>query len=179
MPNSEKSEAEIAFISIGSNIGDRLANCKEAIERMDSLNLMSVTDISRFYETYPVDYTLQRQFINCAVKIETNYDPLQLLEKLQEIEKRVGTTKKEIRFGPRILDLDIIFFGKSIIDSERLKIPHPAMSKRHFVLRPLCDIEPEFVHPLLKTDMKGLLKQLKKDIKKSFNENLQKIRLIK
>jgi 2-amino-4-hydroxy-6-hydroxymethyldihydropteridine diphosphokinase len=95
-----------------------------------------------------------------VVKIETTLDPFQLLYELKIIEKDAGRTEDQIRYGPRILDLDIIFYDNIVIKSSELIIPHPKMHKRRFILKPICDIKPKFIHPVLKMDMQYLLNNL-------------------
>ncbi len=163
-----------AFISIGSNIGDKIGACKKGIDEIDGLPACSTINVSKFYETSPVDYTEQDSFVNCAVKIKTEYSPEVLLDNLREIEKKVGTVEKKVKFGPRILDLDIIFYDDIILNTDRLKIPHPRMHSRYFVLRPISDIDSDFIHPVLKISIKSLIENLKKDIR----YNMQKARLI-
>ncbi len=171
----QNSKNHYAFISIGSNIGDKIGACRKGIDKIKALPSCFVTDISKFYETSPVDYTDQDWFANCAIKIKTEYSPEELLFNLREIERNVGSIKKKIRFGPRILDLDIIFYDNIIIDSKRLKIPHPRMHNRYFVLQPISDIETDFIHPVLKISIKSLIENLKSDIQ----YNCQKALLIK
>jgi 2-amino-4-hydroxy-6-hydroxymethyldihydropteridine diphosphokinase len=115
---------------------------------------------SRIYQTEPVDYTDQDWFINLVVKIETLLDPNRLLQRLQSIQRKAGRLKDSIRFGPRVLDLDIIFYDEVVINSKQLVIPHPRMHKRRFVLQPLCDIDPAITHPVLKSDVRTLLNHL-------------------
>lgn len=117
-------------------------------------------DQSWFYKTEPVDYMDQDWFINSVVKIETILDPFQLINELKSIQHDAGRKDNEIRFGPRILDLDIILYDDLIISSSDLKIPHPRMHKRRFVLRPICDIDLKIVHPVFKKDMQCLLDNL-------------------
>lgn len=145
------------YIAIGSNLGDKLSNCKKGIELLEKSGI-TILACSHFYKTEPVDYTDQDRFINAAVKAETGLAPLQLLKLLKSIEKEAGRVDT-VRFGPRILDMDIIFYDDVITDDSGLIIPHPRMHKRRFVLAPICDIEPELVHPVLKQTMAALLKQ--------------------
>jgi 2-amino-4-hydroxy-6-hydroxymethyldihydropteridine diphosphokinase len=147
------------IISVGSNMGDKRANCQQGIDRLLSAGCVLV-NVSRFYRTSPVDYLDQDWFVNAAVKVETPLAPLDLLAALQAIQKQAGRTKSGIRFGPRVLDLDIIFYDQLVMKTAELEIPHPRMHKRRFVLRPICDIDPEIVHPLLNIPLKSLLKQL-------------------
>ena len=149
-------EKHIAYISIGSNIGEKLLNCRKGISALTKPGRSVIIGQSNFYKTRPVDYTDQDWFVNSVVKIEITLDPFQLLYELKTIESEAGRTEDPIRYGPRILDLDIIFYDNIVINSSELIIPHPKMHKRSFVLKPICDIEPELVHPVLKMDMQYL-----------------------
>ncbi len=153
-------EKHTAYISIGSNIGDKLLNCQKGISALTKSGRSVIIGQSNFYKTEPVDYTDQDWFVNSAVKIETTLDPFQLLYELKIIEKRAGRTEDPIRYGPRILDLDIIFYDNIVINSSELIIPHPKMHKRRFVLKSICDIDSKLVHPVLKMDMHYLLENL-------------------
>jgi 2-amino-4-hydroxy-6-hydroxymethyldihydropteridine diphosphokinase len=110
--------------------------------------------------TKPVDYSEQDWFINGVVKIKTTLDPLPLLQVLQEIEKKIGRKSDGIRFGPRILDMDIIFYDDSVLNHAELVIPHPRMHKRCFVLKPLCDIDPGIVHPVFNKTVQSLFSNI-------------------
>ncbi len=151
---------ETAFISIGSNLGNKLENCKNAITSIEKETESKIKAVSDFYKTEPVDYTDQDWFVNGVVKIETPLSPYDLLKKLRSIEKDAGRIEKKIRFGPRVLDLDILLFSDVVINLSDLVIPHPRMYKRCFVLKPLCDIGSEIVHPVFKKDMKKLLQEI-------------------
>ncbi len=145
-----------AFIGIGSNIGDKIKNCLRAIYMIDRMNGCSVIKRSAFYKTEPVGYRNQSWFVNCVIKIDTSYEPYKLLKKLQRIEYMMGR-KRQIRWGPRIIDLDILLFEDIVIDTEELKIPHPLMHERRFVLVPMSQIEPDLVHPVLNKKIKEIL----------------------
>ena len=149
-----------AYIGTGSNIGNKLLNCKSGIQALTRVNKVVVKDWSRFYKTEPVDYKDQDWFVNFVVKIETTLDPFQLINELKSIESDAGRTYDSIRFGPRILDLDILLYDDLVTNSSGLVIPHPRMHKRRFVLRPICDIDPKTVHPVLQKDMQYLLDRL-------------------
>ena len=149
-----------AIISIGSNIGDKLANCKRAISALGGLEGIKDISCSQFYRTAPVDYLDQDWFVNAALQIKTTLAPKELLSALQLIQRQAGRLKDPIRFGPRIIDLDIIFYDSLIINSAELVIPHPRMHKRRFVLQPICDIDPAFVHPVFQKEIQTLLDQL-------------------
>lgn len=153
-------EKHTAYISVGSNIGNKLLNCQKGISALTKSGRSVIIGQSNFYKTEPVDYTDQAWFFNSVVKIETALDPFQLLYELKIIEKNTGRTEDQIRYGPRILDLDIIFYDNIVINSSELIIPHPKMHKRCFVLKPICDINPKFIHPVLEMDMQYLLNNL-------------------
>ena len=156
------SKLNFAYISVGSNLGDKLENCRRGVRSLTDHNT-KIKNQSPIYQTEPVDYTDQDWFINYVVKIETDLDPFQLLDRIQAIQHAAGRIHDEIRFGPRILDLDIIFYDEVVINSSRLIIPHPRMHERRFVLKPLCDIDPTFVHPVLKQDLQSILSTLDKN----------------
>lgn len=148
------------YLSIGSNLGDKLENCRESIRRLGENSRISVDGVSKFYATAPVDYLDQDSFVNAAVRICTDFEPLELLGVLQGIQRQMGQFEKDVRFGPRIIDLDIIFYDQLILDTGVLIIPHPRMHKRGFVLVPLCDIDELFLHPVLGKTLEALLAQL-------------------
>ena len=150
-------EKHTAYISVGSNIGDNLLNCQKGISALTESDKSIIIEQSNFYKTEPVDNTDQDWFVNAVVKIKTVLDPFQLLYELKTIEKNAGRTENQIRYGPRILDLDIIFYDDIIINSSKLIIPHHRMHKRRFILKSVCDIDPKLVHPVLKMNMQYLL----------------------
>ncbi len=145
-----------AFIGIGSNIGDGIRNCSKAISMIDNIIDCSVLKISSFYKTQPVGYIDQNWFVNCVVLVNTGLSPYGLLYSLQEIENIMGR-KRFIKWGPRIIDLDIIMCEDMIISSEDLIIPHPLMHTRRFVLIPMNQIAPEITHPVYNMTIKELL----------------------
>jgi len=118
---------------------------------------------SLFYRTSPVDYLDQDWFVNAAVKIETELGPFDLLGALQGVQQAIGRKKGGIRFGPRVLDLDIIFYDGMILKTPALEIPHPRMHKRRFVLQPICDIDPGIMHPVLNQSVAFLLQSIDGD----------------
>jgi 2-amino-4-hydroxy-6-hydroxymethyldihydropteridine diphosphokinase len=150
------------YISIGSNIGKPEENCRKGISALRKTNGIQLKKMSKFYETEPVDYKDQAWFINAVVEIKTILDPIKLFNYLKLIEKKIGRSENSIRFGPRILDLDIIFFDDVVMETPDLVIPHPRMDERHFVLKPLCDINPNLVHPVLQKTIKDLLGNITK-----------------
>jgi 2-amino-4-hydroxy-6-hydroxymethyldihydropteridine diphosphokinase len=150
MPNS-------AYLSLGSNVGNRQRQLDNAIEHLKSVG--HIVSVSSFYETEPVEFTDQPWFLNCAVALETTQTPEQLLETLLAIEKEMGRLRSQ-RKGPRTIDIDVLLLGDAILDSPRLTIPHPALHQRRFVLEPLAEIAPDACHPILKKTIRELLEEL-------------------
>jgi len=148
------------YISIGSNIGNKLKNCQNGIAALIKPGLSLLRKQSPFYSTEPVDYKNQDWFINAVIKIQSVFDPYQLLSEIKSIQQGVGRISDPVRYGPRVLDLDILLYDDLVINSSGLVIPHPRMHKRRFVLKPICDIDPKVVHPVLKKDMRHLLDNL-------------------
>jgi 2-amino-4-hydroxy-6-hydroxymethyldihydropteridine diphosphokinase len=149
-----------AYISVGSNLGRKLENCRKAITALTCCGTCRLIDQSPVYQTEPVDYRDQDWFVNYAVKIETTLDPFSLLDTLKSIERDAGRARDAVRFGPRVLDLDIILYDAMVVDTLKLVIPHPRMHKRHFVLKPICDIDPDIIHPVFRQTMQSLLEGL-------------------
>jgi 2-amino-4-hydroxy-6-hydroxymethyldihydropteridine diphosphokinase len=134
------------YLSLGSNLGDRVANLREATRRLEALG--SVTAVSAFYETEPVEVTQpQPWFLNCAVALETELTPSEFLVRTLALEMEMGRRRMEPK-GPRTIDIDIIFFGNEVVTTPGLTVPHPAMQQRRFVLAPLAEIAGEVRHPL-------------------------------
>lgn len=140
-PNLEKT----VYLSLGSNVGDRVSNITRAIEKLREVG--RVDAVSAFFETEPVEYTDQPWFINCAVALTTSFTPAQLIRRLLEIEGEMGRRRTQKK-GPREIDLDILLFGDDVIDTQELTIPHPAMHERRFVLVPLAEIASGARHPI-------------------------------
>jgi 2-amino-4-hydroxy-6-hydroxymethyldihydropteridine diphosphokinase len=136
----------LVYLSLGSNLGDRPANLRDAIAALPAADFR-VGKVSSFYETEPVDYLDQPWFLNCVVEGETASQPLDLLHALRAIEAQLGS-KKAFAKGPRLLDIDILLFGDLSIDTPELRVPHPRMLQRKFVLAPLAEIAPELKHPV-------------------------------
>ncbi|MBN2309896.1 MAG: 2-amino-4-hydroxy-6-hydroxymethyldihydropteridine diphosphokinase [Candidatus Hydrogenedentes bacterium] len=134
-------------LSLGSNLGDRLANLQAACIALNQLNRVRVTETSHCYETEPVGNVEQPAFLNAAVEIETDFEPLELLNAAKSIERRLGRIPSE-RWGPRCIDIDIVLWGDRIVESERLTLPHPRFRERAFVLIPLAEIAPGAVDPV-------------------------------
>jgi 2-amino-4-hydroxy-6-hydroxymethyldihydropteridine diphosphokinase len=148
---------KIAFLSLGSNVGDRVTNLKAAIERIG--NLGEVIATSSIYETEPVEFLAQPWFLNCVVKLDTEKMPKQLLAAILTIEKEMGRHRHQKK-GPRTIDIDILLFGNSVVETQGLTIPHPSMHERRFVLEPISEIAPDVRHPVLKKRMRELLEAL-------------------
>ena len=148
----------IAYIGVGSNLGNREKNCYRAIELLEKRSIV-VKKKSSLYETEPWGEQDQPQFINMVLEVETEIEPYELLRALKAIEKEMGREKTS-EWGPRIIDLDILLFDSLFLRENSLQIPHPLMHERAFVLKPLCEIAPEKIHPLLKARMCDLLEKL-------------------
>ena len=147
-----------AYIGLGSNIGRRAHNMSAALARLRADPLIRISEVSRVYETSPIG-PRQRNFLNAVVCIRTAHSPKQLLAALQTIEKKLGR-KKRVRWGPRIMDMDLLFYERRVFRSARLTVPHPEFSRRKFVLAPLSDIAPRFRPPGFKQTVRALAAQL-------------------
>lgn len=150
---------ETVYLGIGSNVGDSIVNCVSAVQHLRSSKSLSVEAVSEWYLTEPYGFIDQPWFINGVVKISTTLKPLELLDFIQELEKKFD--RKTIKhWGPRTLDIDILLWETRIIVSSRLRIPHPQMHLRRFVLVPVCEIDSQIRHPLLGKTMSSLLASL-------------------
>jgi 2-amino-4-hydroxy-6-hydroxymethyldihydropteridine diphosphokinase len=138
---------ELVFLSLGSNLGDRRAQLEGAIEQLNGLRATRVLRVSSRYETEPVGRTDQPAFVNLAAEIETAFEPLELLNAVKDIELRIGREPGP-RWGPRVIDIDIVLWGARVLATERLTLPHPEFRRRGFVLVPLAEIAPEAVDPV-------------------------------
>jgi len=154
--------AHIAYIGIGSNLGDKVYQCEKAISEILRADRHKLLAKSSLFKTKPIGYTSQDWFINGIIKIETDLEPLELLQVLKDIESRLGR-KEGFRWGPRAIDLDILLFDEEEIEMEGLQIPHPRLQERQFVLIPLAEIDPEVIHPVLKKRIRELLENIKED----------------
>ncbi len=144
---------KIAYLSLGSNLGNRTSQLQTAIHRLSALG--KVIAVSSFYETEPVEVTTQPWFLNCAVMLDTEKMPRQLLKGVLEIEQEMGRRRTRNK-GPRTIDIDVLLFGNSVIDTRGLTIPHPGLHERRFVLEPMVEIAPEVRHPVLNSTIREL-----------------------
>ena len=151
-----------AFIGLGSNLGDREANIRQALQFLEQLPETTIVRGSSLYDTEPVGVSDQPNFLNGVVQIETHLAPRQLLWNLMLIERRLGRVRTR-QWGPRVIDLDLLLYGEEVVDEEDLQVPHPLMSKRSFVMVPLVEIEPLPVHPVTNQTMLSILQRLGAD----------------
>lgn len=147
------------YIAAGSNLGDKEETLKEAIDKIDKRKDCVVTKVSNFYTTDPVGYEDQDQFVNCVFEIDTLQTPSELMNTLLEVEKDFKR-ERIIRWGPRTLDLDIIFYDDIISYDEHILIPHPRAHERQFVMKPMCDINPYYVHPIYRKRVMDISSEL-------------------
>lgn len=156
-----KREWHSAFIALGSNLGDKKENINRAIGYIKDSIDCKVFSVSEFIETKPVGYLDQDNFINGALEIETLLTPEELMDRLMEIEELLKRERK-VKWGPRTIDLDILFYDNIISYKEKIILPHPRINERAFVLKPMCDIAPYYIHPVLNKSMLELLNNLDK-----------------
>ena len=147
----------LVYLALGTNLGEREENLKQALKMLPPQ--VEITGVSRLYETAPAYVTDQPAFLNIAAEGRTTLEAPALLDYLKQLENEIGR-EKTIRYGPRQIDLDIIFFRDLVLNAPHLHIPHPRMNERGFVLRPLADIAPNFVHPVLQQTVQELLADL-------------------
>ena len=155
----------IIYIQIGSNIGDRKSNIQKSMLQIET-KLGKICRSSKIYESSPWGYTKQKDFLNSVIKVESDFSPFKTLEILQEIENNLGRVRKK-KWDERIIDLDILFFNKQIINAVNLTIPHKYIQERNFVLVPLNEIAPSYKHPRYKKSISCLLNECK-DLEKVY-----------
>lgn len=149
------------FIALGSNVGDREGNLLQALAAIGKLPGTKITALSPFYDTEPVGGPLQENFLNAVARLSSVIAPRELLTALLEIETTVFQRQRELHWGPRNIDLDLLFYGPEIINEPpALILPHPHITERRFVLAPLADIAPDFIHPVCGKSIRELLKTL-------------------
>lgn len=159
---SESSRRVICYVGVGSNTGDPVGNCREALDRLSASETIEVLRRSSLYRTEPVGIKDQPWFINAVVEVRTTLEAHALLGVLRGIEERMGRVRTE-KGGPRVIDLDILLYGERVIRDETLCVPHPEMHKRRFVLVPLMEIASYLIHPVYGVSIRGLLGRLSDD----------------
>jgi 2-amino-4-hydroxy-6-hydroxymethyldihydropteridine diphosphokinase len=148
------------FLGLGTNLGDRQKNLDQALDKIAEV-IGIIVSRSSVYETEPWGFQSNDQFLNMVIRVETNLKPSGLLGRLLMIESLLGRLRDGKQYSSRIIDLDILLYGKQKIDTISLKIPHPRMHERRFVLIPLCEIAPDIVHPVFGKTISELLKECK------------------
>lgn len=147
------------FVALGSNMGEREENIRKALELISQLPDTDLVRASSLYDTEPVGELEQPNFLNAVAELDTELSPRQLLWNLLLIEKRLGRVRTQ-KWGPRTLDLDLLLYGDEVVDEDDLRVPHPELTRRSFVLTPLVELEPALVHPTTGESMQSHLSQL-------------------
>lgn len=154
----------IVYLAIGSNIGNREEHIQKAMSLLKENEEIEVLEVSDLIETEPEGVLDQPKFLNGAIKIETQILPIDLLTQLKTIERRCGRVKSDVVNGPRALDLDILFYDDVVIvEGKTLSVPHPRLTERFFVLKPLAQIAPDMIHPRIQKSVRELLEELTRD----------------
>ena len=146
----------VVYLSLGSNMGKKEDQITAAISRISKIS--KVTKVSSLYLTEPVGVSDQDWFLNCVIEVETDVEPKALLSSLKSIERKLGRTKT-MKNGPRSIDIDILFYGNEVVQTKSLVIPHPLLQERLFVLQPLMDLNPCFMHPVLQKTIQELYEE--------------------
>ncbi len=146
------------FLGLGSNEGNRQQNLENCIVEIKENAFLKIIKCSSIYESEPIGYTNQNWFLNVVLKTETEISPIELLTLVKDIEVKMGR-KKTLRWGPRVIDVDILTYGEKIFTSDGLTIPHPEMHRRKFVLIPLAEIDPSFIHPQRKKSVEKMIRR--------------------
>lgn len=144
----KKSKNNLAFIALGTNKGDRIKYLRQAIHIIKTNSKTSLAAVSSVYETKPYGIKDQSDFLNAVIEIKSSYNLVELFKYLKNIEKKLGRTETK-KWGPREIDLDLLFFNDEIFNTEKLQVPHSGIQDRDFVLIPLSEIAPNFIHPVL------------------------------
>lgn len=147
-----------AFLGLGTNLGDRKRNLREAIKLTEE-NIGRLLKSSSVYETEPWGFDADTNFLNMVIEVETIYSSEEILNKILEIEARLGRERSQDRYSSRIIDIDILLYDNIIVNQKGLKIPHRLMHERRFVLMPFCEIAPDLIHPVFQKSMSVLLEE--------------------
>ena len=161
-------ETNIAYIALGSNLGNKRLNIENAIKLIGKIERTTLVRTSGIYKTVPEGRANQPSFLNAVAEIHTSLSTDNLLDRLMQAEKQIGRTRSGKRNEPRVIDLDILLYGQETYHLPHLIIPHPRMHRRRFVLEPLCEIAPDLIHPVLHKTMRALLKKLPYENNKNY-----------
>ncbi len=170
---TEQTDLNTIYLSLGSNVGDKFLNLKNAIEELQSIG--KIWAISPIFETQPWGFSSDNTFYNAAIELHTYFSPNELLSAIENIEKKLGRTRKTHNrlYSDRIIDIDILFYNNIVFNSEELTIPHPLLQERDFVLYPLRCIAPNLLHPILNETIEMLLKKLNNTKIKQIEREIQ------